>query len=324
MRHAANGHWRWWSTAVPAAWGARDARAPARGRVTGEAGPRSRLPQFLLPALAATILLAAVLPGPAPAETTYQTIRDVVYRERDGERLLADVYEPADTGLHAAVLLLHGGAWTAGNKDQLDFVARFLAVHGYTVVAINYRLAPQHKFPAQLEDCRDALGWIRQHAAEYRIDPARLAVWGYSAGGHLAALLGVTTPGLAAVVAGGAPCDFRPMPPDNPYLAFWLGDTRRNKPEVYRDASPVEFASADDPPIFFYHGKEDALVPFDQPKTMVGELNKRGASAELYAVEHAGHLRCFVDRSAIEAGKKFLDRRLGAAHESPRQSGGTP
>ena len=151
---------------------------------------------------------------------------------------------------------------------------------------------------------------MRQHAAEYHIDPTRLAAWGYSSGGHLAALLGVTTPGLAAVVAGGAPCDFRPMPPDNPYLVFWLGDTRRNNPEPYRDASPAQFLSADDPPIFFYHGKEDSLVPFEQPNAMAEDLNKLGGHAEVFTIENVGHLGCFVDRSAIEAGKKFLDRFL--------------
>ena len=263
-----------------------------------------------LPALLATVLLTIVLPSPAPAETTYETIRDVVYREHEGEQLRADVYEPAGAGPHAAVLLVHGGAWTAGNKDQLDFIARFLAGHGYAVVAINYRLAPKAKFPAQLEDCRDALRWMRQHAAEYHIDPTRLAAWGYSSGGQLAALLGVTTPGLAAVVAGGAPCDFRPMPPDNPYLVFWLGDTRRNNPQAYRDASPAQFLSSDDPPIFFYHGKEDYLVPFGQPMAMAEALGKLGVHAEVFAVENVGHLACFVDRSAVEAGKKFLDRCL--------------
>lgn len=266
-----------------------------------------------------SLVLVLILPGRAgaqsvaarrPAAPNFETIRDVVYQEHDGEPLRADIYEPRSGGLHAAVLLVHGGAWTSGNRTQLDGIAKFLATFGYTVVAIDYRLAPKYKFPAQIEDCRDALAWMRDHAAEYKIDPTRLAAWGYSAGGHLVALLGTTTPGLAAVVAGGAPCDFRPLPPDNPYVAFWLDGTRRTNPKAYENASPARFVSADCPPVFFYHGEYDRLVPLAQPRAMAAELNRLGVPAELHAIKNTGHLGGMIDRDAAMQGKRFLDRYL--------------
>jgi acetyl esterase/lipase len=256
-------------------------------------------------------------PGSKPAESTlgpaswnFQMIRDVIYKQEGDESLLADVYEPLGKGPFAGVLLVHGGAWISGNKTQLDGIAKFLASQHYAVVAINYRLAPKYKFPAQIEDCRDALKWMRDHAAEYKIDAKHLAGWGYSAGGHLVTLLGLTTPGLAAIVTGGTPCDFREMPPDNPYLSSWLGDTRRNKPEAYDAASPARFVSADDPPIFFYHGETDRLVPLAQPKALAAELTKAGVHAEMYTVAKAGHVGGMSDREAVFRGKKFLDQYL--------------
>jgi acetyl esterase/lipase len=260
---------------------------------------------------------AQTAPGPNPAGATpglaswnFETIRDIVYKRNGDESLLADIYEPLGKGPFAGVLLVHGGAWISGNKTQLDGIAKFLAAQHYAVVAINYRLAPKYKFPAQIEDCRDALQWMRDHAAEYKIDAKHLAGWGYSAGGHLVTLLGLTTPGLAAIVAGGAPCDFREMPLDNPYLSSWLGDTRRKKPEAYDAASPAKFVSADAPPVFFYHGETDHLVPLAQPKALAAELTKAGVHAEMYTVAKAGHVGGLSDREAVLRGKKFLDQYL--------------
>ena len=125
------------------------------------------------------------------------------------------------------------------------------------------------QFPAQIYDCQAAVRWLRANAAKYKIDPDRIGGYGYSAGGHLVALLGALDdddfrePGLPAdapsarlqvVVAGGAPCDFRALPADSKRLAYWLGGTPAEKPDAYRDASPANYVTADDPPMFFFHG----------------------------------------------------------------------
>ena len=111
-----------------------------------------------------------------------------------------------------------------------------MAKHGYAACSINYRLAPKYPFPAQIDDCKSAVRWLRSHAEKYKIDPARIGGFGYSAGGHLVALLGVTdrsdglegpdatadspSTRLQCVVAGGAPCDFRALPADSSRLAY--------------------------------------------------------------------------------------------------------
>ncbi len=113
------------------------------------------------------------------------------YVERDSGPLSADVYMPHDgAGPFPGMLVVHGGAWRMGSRADLAAIARALAEHGYVAVAIDYRLAPHDKFPAQINDCQAAVRWMRSHASEFKIDPDRMGGFGYSAGGHLAALLG--------------------------------------------------------------------------------------------------------------------------------------
>jgi len=268
-----------------------------------------------------------VLPGLPAAEPGFETIRDVVYVQREGQPLRADIYRPTGSGPFPGVLCVHGGAWLAGDKSQLKVIGRVLAVHGYVAVAINYRLAPQHKFPAQLEDCRQAIRWIHKHAQQYKIDSGRLGGWGYSAGGQLVALLGVTgTPDppkgrqadhgdrplrLAAVVAGGTPCDFRTMAPDSRRLVFWLGKTRGEDPEIYRLASPAEFVTPDDPPMLLYHGEKDRVVSLNEALAMAARLRRAGVTVRMYVHPNAGHVRTFMAAAPIAEAVKFLDKYLG-------------
>ena len=221
------------------------------------------------------VSLFLLLPSIGQAEASkYEKIEGVVFSKKDDKKLLADVYMPITDGLNPSVLLIHGGGWMAGNRRELSRIARKMAPLGYTVVAIDYRLAPEDKFPAQIEDCNAALNWMVRNAAKFKIDTSRIGVWGYSAGGHLAALLGTTNNLVRAVVAGGAPCDFSPIRPDNQFLSYWLGGTPREMPETYKKASPTSFISEDDPPFFFYHGQTDFLVPISQPKRMIEGLKR--------------------------------------------------
>jgi acetyl esterase/lipase len=247
------------------------------------------------------------------AESVYQVIRGVTYATRDDGELKADVYRPAGAGPFPAVICIHGGAWFSGGRYQMVFAGRRLAEHGYVAIAINYRLAPKHKFPAQIEDCRAAVQWATKSAGQYKIDPERIAAWGYSAGGHLAALLGVSEPRIKAVVAGGAPCDFRQLPADSRALAYWLGGTRSELPDVYRSASPAALVDPKSPPFFFYHGEADVLVPLEQPKDMIAVLKKAGVEAQLHIVPKTGHIAAFLDRQAVEEAIKFLDKHLRKA-----------
>lgn len=248
------------------------------------------------------------------------------YVERDSGPVKADVYVPRGEGPFPGVLVVHGGAWRMGNRAQLGGVAQLLAEHGFTAVAISYRLAPQYKFPAQIDDCKAAVRWMRTEAAKWKIDPERIGGFGYSAGAHLVSLLGTTGPDdglegaadsatlpstrLQAVAAGGAPCDFRILPPAEDFLAFWLGGSRGETPEQYRLASPASFVTPDDPPFFFFHGENDQLVPLMSPTQMRQELAAAGVAAELYVVPKLGHIACCMDRTAIDRAVAFLEQQL--------------
>jgi triacylglycerol lipase len=254
----------------------------------------------------------------AEAEAAFRTVRDVTYVERTDGAQTADLYLPIGQGPFPGVLMVHGGAWMAGNKNHSAWHARQLAERGFAVMAINYRLAPQHPFPAQLEDCRAALRWmVRQGAQQtHPWDVQRLGAYGYSAGGHLVCLLGMVQAAeavtLRAVVAGGAPCDFSEVPPNSQRLAYWLGGTREQRPAVYREASPTSYVSADAPPVFFFHGQEDRLVPLTSPRRLHTLLQHNGVPTQMHVVTGAGHLAAYMDRAAFEQAIQFLQRQLGA------------
>ena len=249
-----------------------------------------------------------------------------VYVERDSGPLKADTYLPAGKGPYPGVLVVHGGAWHMGSRAQLSGIARELAQRGFCAVAISYRLAPQDKFPAQIEDCKAAVRWMRSHAEQLKLDPLRIGGFGYSAGAHLVTLMGTTDSSdglegiadpehqpstrLQAVVAGGTPTDFCTIPESDRWLSFWLGGTRGQVSEQYRLASPAAFVTVDDPPMFLFHGENDELVPLVSSQWMVKQLQQSGITSQLYVVPQVGHIAAGMDRSAVEKGIAFLAQQL--------------
>jgi acetyl esterase/lipase len=275
--------------------------------------------------VSASLLLFALARICPAAEPPIDILRNQVFVERDSGPLSADVYRPHGAGPFPAMLVVHGGAWRMGARADFAVIAKCLAEHGYTAVAIDYRLAPTYKFPAQIYDCQAAVRWMRSHASELKIDPTRIGGFGYSAGGHLVALLGtlddneLREPGLPAnapsarlqvVVAGGAPCDFRVLPGDSDRVAFWIGGTRDQMPNEYRNASPASFITADDPPMYFFHGQQDLLVPVQSPTEMVKSLKAAHVTAEMCVVKDAGHIQALFDRGALDHGLAFADKYL--------------
>lgn len=277
----------------------------------------------------ACCLVLAIWTGPiawAAKESEYETIHAATYARHTGEPLTADVYVPKAEGPFPGVLVVHGGAWMTGGRTQLAGVAIALAKRGYTAVAINYRLAPKHPFPAQIEDCKAAVRWMRRQSPRYKIDPERIGGYGYSAGGHLVALLG-TSEGAAglqrsdasgdrpratlqAVVAGGAPSDFRHLPPDSRMLAYWLGGTRGEMPALYRRASPAHFITADDPPMFFFYGERDRFSLLLRTEKTQRALQEAGVDVQTHMVEGKGHAAAMMDERAVSRAFEFLDRKL--------------
>ena len=268
------------------------------------------------------IMLVLIMPvlGQSAVQAENTAVRIVpnqVFAEREDKILKADLFLPPGDGPFPCVLMIHGGAWAGGSRSHMAMHASYLAKHGYAVACITYRFAPTHIFPAQLDDCQAALDWLNEHAAEYHIDTDRIAVWGYSAGGHLACLLAASLsedsgdqPQIKAVVAGGAPCDFTNEPLKSQRLKFFLGGSRESVPETYAEASPLTHVTAKCPPVFFFHGTDDRVVPMKNAERMYDRLTELGVPATFFKSEGRGHIGAFNDPKADQEALKFLDGHL--------------
>ncbi|HUP79431.1 MAG TPA: alpha/beta hydrolase [Pirellula sp.] len=251
------------------------------------------------------------------SDSVIEVDRNVVYGNFAEPMHRADVYRLSSlskTVKSPGILMIHGGAWFTGDKLNDALHAKRLAKLGFVVVAINYRLIPAHPFPGQLDDCNLALEWMNAQAGELGVNVEMLGAWGYSAGGHLAALLATNPkeglPRLKAAVVGAAPCDLTRLPPENRLLVKLLGGTRGKYPDRYANASPVTHVSPDDPPIFLFHGSKDWLVPPVESKVMRDALAKNGVSFEYLVVENKAHLMTFLDSDAVGKSFLFLKERL--------------
>jgi acetyl esterase/lipase len=289
--------------------------------------------------LCAFVSLALPFPATVFAKPAVDVLRNREYIKRDSGPLAMDVYMPQGAGPFPGVLVVHGGAWTMGSRVQLAAIANALAEHGFTAATISYRLAPKHPFPAQIYDCQAAVRWMREHAGELKLDPAHIGGFGYSAGGQLVALLGTLNDDdfreqglpkdapsarLQAVVAGGAPCDFRVLPADSTRLAYWLGGTPAEKPDAYRTASPAAFITPDDPPMFFFHGARDLLVPAHSPQRMVALLTAAGVGAEMHLIKDAGHIEALFDRTTLDLALAFADQHLKQETKADKEKASGP
>lgn len=264
-----------------------------------------------------SLVAAALIHQAAVAETPeVRLMPNQVFAQRAEKPLMADVYLPPGEGPFPAVLMIHGGAWAGGSRSHMAAHAMFLANHGYAVASITYRFAPHNQFPAQLVDCQAGLGWLVENAAKFQIDTNRVAVWGYSAGGHLASLLAATEAKegqsnlIKVVIAGGAPCDFTREPKESQRLKFFLGGSRAEIPQTYQAASPLTHVSAKCPPMFFYHGTSDDVVPMANSEVMFKKLSSLGVPAAYYKLEGQGHFGAFIDLEARREALKFLDEHL--------------
>ncbi len=219
----------------------------------------------------------------------------IVVGSGGGRELKADVFlPPAPVANRAGVLLIHGGGWQRGDRTQLRGYGILLGRAGYTCVACEYRLAPDAKWPAQIDDVRAAYDWMRTHAGELGIDVERIAVEGNSAGGHLSLMLAATAPGVAACIAIYPSVDLAKrmrisdeQQPDrvNAVRALMSGTGASSLAE----ASPVTYASAAFPPTMLIHGNADGLVPVEQSFLMYQALVDAGAKAELHIFEGQPH-----------------------------------
>jgi len=242
---------------------------------------------------------------PAPAVTL---IRDLPYVPNAAPRQRLDLYLPAQPGQsRPLVVYIHGGAWRGGSKDECP--ARGLIHLGYAVASIEYRFSQDAPWPAQIQDCKAAIRWLRAHAREYGFDPKRIGVWGASAGGHLVALLGVTghvtdfdtgpnldqSSAVQCVVDFFGPTDFLhygdPAKLDTPGNAVdqLLGGPVSTHQALARSASPDYFVARDAAPFLILHGDHDPLVPLQQSQELNADLQKAGIESTLRVIVGGGH-----------------------------------
>ncbi len=236
--------------------------------------------------------------------------RDLAYVAGGHERQKLDLYLPAQGARLPLIIWVHGGAWTGGSKESCPALP-FLS-EGYAVASINYRLSQHAIYPAQIEDCKTAVRWLRANAAKYGIDPHRFGAWGASAGGHLVALLGTTggvkefekgdsldvSSRVQAVCDWFGPTDFTQMSrfkismehdAANSSESTLLGGPIQENPARAARANPITFVTQDDPPFLIMHGTEDRLVPFNQSELFHAALKKAGVEVTLHPVKGAGH-----------------------------------
>lgn len=210
-----------------------------------------------------------------------------------------DLYTPA--GPPAPVIVfVHGGGWRVGTRQTFcptwrdwrpDPFVRLVAA-GFAVASVDYRLSGEATFPAQLDDVTAAARWLRRRGPELGVDATQMVAWGESAGGHLAALLGLTVDGIAGVVDWYGPADLSALPSTGPDTreSLLIGAPVQDAPELARRASPVTYVHAGAPPFHLAHGTADRFVPAAQSAQLADTLRAVGAEVELTLVDGADHM----------------------------------
>lgn len=280
-----------------------------------------------------SLLLLVSLAGVQPAlagANDLSTEMNVKYGEAGGHPLLLDVFRAAgETSVpRPAIVLIHGGGWVGGSKEVYHQDARWFAAKGYVCFAAGYRLVKETTgtWPQQIDDVQLAVRWVRANAAEYGVDPDRVAAMGASAGGHLVSCLGtMDTRDVKAPLAGFASRPecvvdvFGPVnltsdfPTSGPFgmnvqklVTNMLGD-----PANARAASPHFLIDARTAPFLVLHGSDDAIVPVSQSREFVQALKKNGTEVVYVEVPKAGHGFAAKDREmTLDATLKFLDAHL--------------
>lgn len=239
--------------------------------------------------------------------------RDLEYVANGHERNKLDLYVPEKAeGPLPLIIWVHGGGWQNGSKDGCPPLRGGFTERGYAVASINYRLSGHAIFPAQIEDCKAAIRWLRAHAKEYNLDPKRFGVWGSSAGGHLVALLGTSgdvkefdkgahldqSSRVQAVCDFYGPTDFVTFvttpryeshaTKDAPEAKLIGGAVLENKDKAAK-VNPITYVSKDDPAFLIVHGDKDGTVPINQSQLLFEALKKNGTQVHFHTIHGAGH-----------------------------------
>ncbi|MDB4638049.1 MAG: alpha/beta hydrolase [Planctomycetaceae bacterium] len=278
--------------------------------------------------LLAVLVLNSITAESFAVETTVR--RDIEYATVDDHRLLLDLYLPDREGPHPVIVWVHGGAWRAGSKKSMPLDE--LVNIGYAIASIDYRLSPVAPFPAQVHDIKAAIRFLRAHTDEYGLNTKNIAIAGSSAGGHLAALVGVTngneyhegkvgqhldqSSDVAAIIDMYGPTNFLTILNQStphglgvriPALQLLLRKQPTDDPVLAKLASPVYHIDAADPPLLVIHGVQDPQVPISQSLELHGVYKNKGRSVHLHMIYDGVHGGpSFTDPARIKLMDKFL------------------
>jgi acetyl esterase len=224
---------------------------------------------------------------------------DIEFARPGGVSLTLDAYVPDGKGPFPTVIVVHGGGWVNGNKrSYVTPIFPVLTKAGFAWFTINYRLAPQYKYPAATEDVDAAIRWVRAHAKEYKVDTHRIALLGESAGGHLVAYAGIKRnkgAEVSAVIDFYGAHDLLKREQERgevtKNLRDFLGVDKLDEAGIakLREASPIHYVRKGLPPFLLIHGTKDAAVPYDQSPLLCDALKKHGNQCEVFTVEGAPH-----------------------------------
>lgn len=266
----------------------------------------------------------------AAEQAPFRKVSDLVFAEVDGRELLLDLYLPQASRPLPLIVYVHGGAWRAGSRDSMPLIALLGA--GYAIASVDYRLTPEARFPAQVHDIKAAIRFLRGNQDHYRYDSRKVAIAGSSAGGHLAALVGVTNGTAELEGSVGAHLDqssevqaiiayfgasnlltiLHQSTPHGlsvrkPALQLLLGGQPEQQRQLAMLASPVFHVDRSDPPLLLLHGDQDPQMPINQSHELHGKFKSLGLSVALHVLHGAAHGgKVFYDEARTRVVSSFL------------------
>ncbi|NRA26621.1 MAG: alpha/beta hydrolase [Opitutales bacterium] len=273
---------------------------------------------------------------PEPAGNVI-VFRDVPYVTHGHPHQLLDIYLPGQEEQFPLIVWIHGGSWWGGDKHNIgDY--HHLTDQGYAVASVGYRRSREAAWPAQIEDCKSAIRWLRAHAANYNIDPERLAVAGFSAGSYLADMIGITSnaphlfdrgehldqpSSVLAVISMNGAVSFPRRPSkkkhwkpnwyDSPYSVLFGGPIREFS-DYSRHANAVDYADPTDPPILYKYGIKDNAAPKRRVVAYTNRFRDQGVQVDIF--EDSGGHRIKADPEFIALRDAFLEEHLQSKTQS--------
>lgn len=280
---------------------------------------------FLALLAATAIASAQKAPPNLPADTEFAG--DVPYVTHAHERQTLDIAYFKKGEPRPLLVWIHGGAFMTGDKAENHAIWAELMTSGYAVATINYRLSGDAKWPAQITDCKAAIRFLRAHARDYNLAPGRIAVWGSSAGGHLAALVGTSgsakkldvgehldqSSAVSCAVDMFGPIDFEKMPqfasPTSPEAKMWSRATSEAL-DLAREASPITYLTPNTPPILILHGDADNVIHISQSQLFHDAMKKARTPGDFITLPGVGHSHVAVWMKERERIMTFFKRHL--------------